>query len=232
MELQITWLDFFKLVLGLILLFFGLKILSKIAFKLFRRNSYKRKFKKWIEIIFELYKPLALLTIVAAFVIINYKVHGVLILAAGIILFQHIKNYCSGILFKINPLIDPGVNLVTGEYQGEIEKLMPFGIIIKVEQGERFINYSTIDKQGFCVNQKVDGSMRKTLYLLEPEKTDEVMDLLFESPLIDFNQNPYVWNIPGEKVQQIQLTLENGAKIESVIDYLNQFNIKSSLTKQ
>lgn len=231
MEINMTWFDFFRLGIALVLLYLALQFLSKLVLKLFKRSLYRREIKHYAEIVNELYKPLALLTIVAAFVIINYKIHGVLVLVSGIVLFQHIKNYCNGIFFKINPLVDAGVNLVTGDYQGEIEKLMPFGIIIKTQHGERYINYSTIETEGFCVNQKTDGSMRKTLYLLETEKTNEVMDLLFDNPLINFNQKPSIWNIPGESIQQIQLTLEKGAKIESVIAYLNQFNIKSSLTK-
>lgn len=231
MELEITWFRFVELIVGLYLLFWVLKGISKLSMQLFKRNRYKRQFKKWLEIILEFYKPLAILTVVAAFVIINYRIHGVMVLIAGIVLFKHIRNYCNGIFFKINPLVDVGVNLATGNDQGEIEKLLPLGLIMKVEHGERYISYATIEDQGFFVNQKVDGSMRKTLYLTEAESTAKVMDALFENPLIDFSQKPSIWTIPGETTQQLQLTLEKGAKIDTIIDYLNQKNIITSQTK-
>jgi hypothetical protein len=231
MDLEITWLVFFELIVGLCLLFLVLKGFSKLSMQLFKRHRYKRKFKKWFEIILEFYKPFAILTIVAAFVIINYQIHGVIVLVVGIVLYKHIRNYCNGIFFKINPLVDVGVNLITGNDQGEIEKLMPLGLIMKVERGERFINYTTIEDQGFFVNQKSDGSTRKTLYLIEAESTGTIMDALFENPLIDFSQKPSIWTIPGETNQQLQVSLEKGAKIETIIDYLNQNNIKTSQTK-
>jgi len=179
----------------------------------------------------ELYKPLSILLALAAFILVNPIIHGVLVLIAGIIVFNYIKNYTNGVFFRINPLVETGVNLVTGEHQGEIEKLLLFGVIIKVDNGERFINYTTIDKQGFCINQKEDGPMRKTIYLLEPEKSNLIMDILFESPMINFSQKPSIWKIPGEPIEQLHLTLEKGAKVEALIDYLKQYNIKSSLTK-
>lgn len=231
MELKVTWLVFFELIVGLYLLFLVLKGISKLSMQLFKRHRYKRKFKKWFEIILMFYKPLAILSIVAAFVIINYQIHGVMVLVTGIVLFKHIRNYCNGIFFKINPLVDVGVNLVTGNDQGEIEKLMPLGLILKVEHGERYISYASIEAQGFFVNQKKEGSMRKTLYLTEIGTTASVLDALFENPMIDFSQKPSIWTLPGETTQQLQLTLEKGAKIETIIDYLNQNNIKTSQTK-
>lgn len=231
MELEVTWLVFFELVVLLYLLFWVLKGVAELPMRLFSRHRYKRQFKRWFQVILEFYKPLAILAIVIAFVSINYRVFGIIILVMGLVLFKHIRNYFNGIFFKINPLVDVGVNLVTGNDQGEIEKLMPLGLILKVQHGERYISYDTIEAQGFFVNQNIDGSMRKTLYINDAPNVTTVLDALFENPLIDFNQKPSIWTIPGESIQQLQITLEKGANIETVIDFLNQNNITTSQTK-
>jgi len=231
MEPLFTWLDLLKLILLLVFGFMVLKFVSKNTNQFLSKTSFRRKLKNSLNDIVELYKPLSILLGLTAFVLIKPLIFGAMVLISAIVLFSYIKNYIHGVFFRINPLVEIGANLLSENYQGEIEKLLLFGAIIKVENGERFISYSNIEKQGFCINQKEDGSMRKTIYLLEPNKSKLVMDILFDNPMINFNQKPSIWKTPGESIEQLHLTLEKGAKVEALIDYLNQYNIKTSLTK-
>ncbi len=231
METTITWSKFFNIAAILILIYTFLSIILRILPYVFKRKSLLNKFTVIIKRVIELYKPIAFLSILLSFVSINYKVHGVLFLLFLVVTFLHIKRYLYGVLFKINPLVHIGSTISTGEFKGDISKFMFFGVVINEEIGNRFINYSYIDEHGFSIYQNDNASVRRTIYIYDQEKTTPILDLLFENPTIDFNNKPIIKKVPNEKILQLQIALESGAKMESLIAYLNQHNITTSLTK-
>ena len=133
-------------------------------------------------------------------------------------------------LFKINPLVYLGSNISTGNYNGQISKFLHFGFILNESQGDRFINYAFIDKNGFSVSQHDENAMRKILYIEEAQDMTTVLDLLFDNPLVDFSHRPTVKRLPDNSTVQLNLTLEKGAKIEALIAYLNQYKLTARVT--
>ena len=103
--------------------------------------------------------------------------------------------------------------------------------MVNEEVGNRFINYSYIDDNGFSINQNDNASIRRTIYIYDQEKTTPILDLLFENPNVDFSNKPIIKKVPNEKTLQLQIALETGATMESLIAYFYQHNIKSSTTK-
>jgi hypothetical protein len=231
METNITWLDLFNLIIILVLAFFVLKALSILLPQLASRKSVSSKVSKVSNHIIEIYKPVAILALLLAFVSVDYKVHGILLLIIIVIAYTYIKSFLNGVLFKINPLVNKGSVIKIGDFQGIIHKFLSFGIIISEDESERFINYSYINNKGFSINENEDNTMRKIIYLEDINNAETVLDKVFENPLVDYNHKPIIKPIPEENILQLQLTLEKGAQIETLIDYLNQFGIKTKLTK-
>lgn len=231
MEANITWYKFFTIITILVVVYIFLIIAARFLPYVFKRKSIQNNSILVLNRILEIYKPIAILIILLSFVSINYKVHGVLFLLFLIVTFLHIKRYLYGVLFKINPLVNIGSTISTGEFKGDISNFMFFGVVINEDIGNRFINYSYIDKHGFSIHQNDNVSVRRTIYIYDQEKTTPILDLLFENPNIDFNNKPIIKKVPNEKTLQLQFALESGAKMESLITYLNQHNITTSLTK-
>ena len=231
MDANISWFNFFTVITFLIGIYILLRIVLRFLPHIFKRKSVINKSTLLLNKTIEIYKPFAILIVLLSFVSINYKVHGVLFLLFLIVTFSHIKRYIYGVLFKINPLVYIGSNISTGEFKGDISKFLFFGVVINEENGNRFINYSYIDENGFSINQNENASVRRTIYIYDQEKTTPILDLLFENPNIDFNNKPIIKRIPNEKTLQLQIALESGAKMESLIEYLNHNNIKTSSTK-
>ena len=231
MEANISWFDFFSIIALLIIVYIILRLLLRFQPQIFKRKSVINKSTLILNKTIEIYKPFAILMALLGFVSINYKIHGVLFLLFLIVSFSHIKRYIYGVLFKINPLVNIGSNISTGKFKGDISQFLFFGVVINELDGNRFINYSYIDENGFSINQNDNDSVRRTIYIYDQEKTTPVLDLLFENPNIDFNNKPIIKRIPNENILQLQIVLENGAKMESLIEYLNQNNIKTSATK-
>ncbi len=231
MEANLTWLDFFKLIIALIGGSLILRALLLFLPQFFKRKSVSIKLGSLLERILEIYRPVALLIMILGFVGINYKIHGVLFLLLAIVSFSYIKSYISGVLFKINPLVSIGSNISTGDFKGYIRKFLFFGMIVNEMDGNRFINYSYIDKNGFSINQNDNNAMRRTIYLYEQEKIAPVLDLLFENPLVNFNEKPSIKKTSDKNILQLQITLEKGVQMEALQDYFSQNNIKNSITK-
>jgi hypothetical protein len=231
MEANITWFNLFKIVVILLIIYIFLILVLRFLPQVFKRKSVINKMTILLNKVIEIYKPFAILLVLLTFVSINYKVHGVLFLLFLIVTFSHIKRYLYGVLFKINPLVNIGSNISTGEFKGDISKFLFFGVIINEDIGKRFINYSHIDDQGFSINQNDNASVRRTLYIYDQDKSTSILDLLFENPNVDFNNKPIITKGFNEKTLQLQIALETGATMESLIAYLQQHNIKSSATK-
>nr|WP_321221910.1 hypothetical protein [uncultured Psychroserpens sp.] len=231
LETSISWLEFFKIIGILIILYLVISFFKKVAPQIFNRKSIVDKITNIINRVLEIYKPIAVLIILLSFVSINYRVHGILFLLLIVVAFNYIKSYVNGVLFKINPLVALGSNISTGEFNGQISKFLHFGFILNETEGDRFINYSYIDKNGFSVSQHDENAMRKTLYIQDSEEITTILDLLFDNPLVDFSQKPTLKKLPVSNQLQLNLTLEKGAKIEALISYLEHYNFNASQIK-
>lgn len=231
METSISWVYFFKIVGILFVLYVVLRLLQRTVPNIFKRPSNKKKTTLLLNKGLEVYIPLAIVIILLSFVAVNFIAHGILLLLVVGITFTHIKRYLFGILFRINPLINIGSNITTGDYKGDIIKFLLFGVIINEDNGNRFVSYSYIDANGFSVNQNDVSSVRRTLYIAKQETSQPILDLLFENPNVDFSNKPILKQLPNEEGMQLQIALLDGAKIDSVIDYLKQYNITSSTSK-
>ncbi|PTM08123.1 MAG: hypothetical protein DA407_08885 [Bacteroidetes bacterium] len=231
METVLTWLDFLKLAILLILGLIILRTILKFAPQFIKRKSVFNKVSLYLNTVIELYKPIAILILLIAFVSINYKVHGILFIVCFIISFSYIKNYFNGVLFKLNPIVSIGSNITVGDFKGEIEKFLAFGVVVNENDGTRFIKYSNIEINGFIINQTEYDAMRKTVYLQDLQNSTELIDLLFDNPMVNFKNKPSLKKIDNQNMHQLQLTLEKGAKLDAILDYLQKHNITTSLTK-
>lgn len=231
MEASLTWFNFFSLILITAVVYIILGFISKLIPQLFKRKSFTDRLTGILSRILEVYKPIALVVVLLAFVSINYEVHGILLLLFLVLAFTHIRRYFYGLLFKLNPLVNIGSNLVTGKFKGDIVKFLLFGVIVNEEDGNRFIPYTYIDKQGFSINHNDVVPIRSTIYIQNTVDTSQVLDLLFDNPIIDFSNKPTIRKIPNEDSLQLQVALVSGAKMESLIAYLTENKLQTSLTK-
>ena len=129
MENNITWLFYLRLIIALVSIYIILRILKKFVPQFITRKSTLNNVERILDLSIEFYKPLMLVIALIGFVAINYIANGIIVLASIIILFNYIKSYISGVFFKIQPLVEVGVNISTGSFTGEISKLDFFGIL-------------------------------------------------------------------------------------------------------
>ena len=229
METGITWTDFLELLGVLLVLYWILKFLGSILRKLTRKTSTKRI----IGLIFSkgliVFKPIAAVLLSLAFIGVNYKVHGILFLIVGVLVFSYAKSYLNGIAFKTNPLVYKGAHVISGDHEGEMLQLLPFGILIQETGRKSFVNYSDLEKNGFSILSKGNDVLRTTLYLPEAVVDEVVLDLMFDNPLVSFKDVPTLEKVSGQATKKLLFSMEKGAKVDDVIAYLVQYNINPTL---
>lgn len=225
-----TWQGLFSLVVLLIILYWVIKGISLLLEELGKRTLAKRNTIDVIKKILIVFKPVATLLIVLDFIAINYITHSILLVVIGVFGYKHIKNYLNGIVLKLNPLVVKGALI---EYQGntgEIKQLLPFGLIINTEKGERFVNYSTIEENGFAVNSNEHSASRQTLFVETEIHKEKILDLLFDNPILDLSEPPTLKSTDNERVLKLQYTLETGATTEDLVAFFEAKKINSNLT--
>jgi hypothetical protein len=220
-----TWRGLLFLTFVLFLVYWVLKgfvfILGKYGKKTITNRSVVRVLKKLLII----FKPFALLVIILDFISINLITHSVLLMIISVFGYKHIKNYLNGTFLKLNPLIDKGALLEYDSHKGEIKKLLPLGIIFSTEKGERYVNYSTIEEKGFAVNSSENTALRQTLYLETELSKEEILDLLFDNPILNFQEAPSLKSSSAENGLKLQYTLESGASTEDLIAFFHYHKI-------
>lgn len=224
-----TWILFLKLFTILFLIYLGMKLAVRLNQRMVKSVKRRNTIHIWLKRIKIVYKPVAVFLLLISIISIDYVAHGLIFLSIGVFGYSYIKNYLSGVLFKINPLTSEGARILIGDIEGEIQKFLPLGLIIHTHNGERFMHYADIDKKGFSINRNISGAFRQSFYMDKDENSDRVLDALFDCPLVDFNQAPEIRFQHEQNRYRLLLTLEKGVKTSQIRRFLSSRNINVEL---
>ncbi|MGB5418645.1 hypothetical protein [Algibacter sp.] len=225
-----TWEGLFFLCLLLVAIYWGLKFLLYFFKFLSKRYVYNKLIINLLTKAIVLYKPFAVVVLVLYFISINYITHTIILAMVSLFGYNYFKNYIQGIFLKLNRLIEIGTVLKIDNNKGDIRKILPFGILLNTENGEQFLNYSTIEKSGFTILSIENKTFQQTLFLQTEESIDTILDLLFDNPILSFIDRPVVSKGQNSHEKKLQYTLELGATSQDLVDFLKGHNIKTSLT--
>lgn len=224
-----TWILFFKLFAVLLVIYLLLKFTLRVSQRVIKSAKRRNTFRIWLKRTKIVYKPVAIILLLISIISINYIAHGLIFLGIGIFGYNYIKNYLSGVLFKINPLTSEGARIKLENIEGEIQKFLPFGIIIHTKEGEQFVQYSNIDNKGFLINRNIGGALRQSLYFDRNVDSGILLDALFDCPLVDFNQSPEIREIQNSERYRVMFTLEKGVQTAQMIRFLESKQIQAKL---
>jgi hypothetical protein len=125
-----------------------------------------------------------------------------------------------------------GALIKSPDLEGEIKRLLVLGLIVNTEQGEHYLNYTSLEDVGFTIKSNKGIVLRQTLYLKSELTKDAILDLLFDNPILNFEEKPSLKNglEAGELI--LNYTLESGATKEDLISFLNAQNVETKLTRK
>ncbi len=226
-----TWKGLLYLFVGLLALYGIIKMVIGIIENSAKKNLANKKFIFWLRNNLFFYTPIAVIVFILGFISINYITHSILIFIIGIFGFPYIRNYLSGIFFKSNPIVNEGALIKSDTIDGEIKRLMVLGMIVNTEQGEQYVNYRIMEEFGFTINSNKSSALRQTLYLKTDLSQDAILDILFDNPILNFEEKPSLKNRIESEDLILKYTLESGATTEDLISFLNAQNIETNLTR-
>lgn len=225
-----TWKGFFALLILLVICYWLFKFIIYLTIHFTKKNATNKKITNQLNRALLVFKPLAVIFLLLDLISINPINHTIFLVAIGVFGYKSITNYINGIILKMNPLIEIGAVIDTNNYLGEIKKMIPLGIVINTETGERFISYNKIEKKGFSIKSNNNSLLRQTLYITMDYNKDKVLDLLFDSPLLNNREFPSIKNTKIDNVFKLQYSLEDGAMTEDLLQFLRTKNITSTTT--
>jgi hypothetical protein len=227
-----SWRGLFYLFIGLLALYGIIKIVIRLIENSAKRNLANKQFIFWLRNSLLFYTPTAVIVFVLGFISINYITHSILILIIGVFGFPYIRNYLSGLLFKSNPIVNEGALIKATNLDGEIKRLMVLGMIVNTEHGEQYINYINLEEYGFTINSNKSSALRQTLYLKTSLTQDAILDILFDNPILNFEEKPSLKNGVDPEDLILKYTLESGATTKDLISFLNSKEIETNLTRK
>ncbi len=227
-----SWKGLLYLFIGLLALYGIIKIVIQIIENSAKKNLAKKQFIFWLRNSLFFYTPVAVIVFILGFISINYITHSILILIIGIFGFPYIRNYLSGIIFKSNPIVNEGALIKSENLDGEIKRLMVLGMIVNTEFGEQYVHYRNVEENGFTINSNKSSALRQTLYLSTALNQDAILDLLFDNPILNFEEKPSLKKSSESEHLILKYTLESGATTQDLISFLNSKEISTSLTRK
>jgi hypothetical protein len=227
-----SWQGLFYLFIGLLAIYGIIKVVISSIENSAKKNLASKRFIFWLRNNLLFYTPFAVIIFTLGFISINYITHSLLILIIGIFGFPYIRNYLSGIIFKSNPIVSEGALIKSENLDGEINQLMILGMIVNTENGEQYVNYRNIEESGFTINSNKSSLLRQTIYLKTSLSKDSILDLLFDNPILNFNEKPSLRDGYEADALILTYTLESGATTEDLISFLIAHEIETSLTRK
>jgi len=201
-----TWIDFLQTIIMLVVIYFVLHFINRILPKAAIFGKFRKAMQRTTRQMLFLFELIALLVLATTFILIHPVFHGALVLILTIGGFSHIRDYISGQLVRLNPVIAIGKQLNSSHQQGVITNIGRLGLQLKTDQGVQFISYSRLVKKN---ELSLSGDGVGGFYHLkvtpkqEQEQKREVSlvhfaDRLADAPYLDWNHKLEIHTALGQ----------------------------------
>ncbi len=228
-EYTISWSLWFFAVLGVVVLFFVLRLLANVLDRVNVLGKQQRPAREILNVVLHLYEPAAILFLLVGFVFINLLLHGLLVAFVFILAFYPVKNYVNGRLFLLAHKLQDGQRIQVNEMSGIIRNLGRLGVSLQTPEGLRFINYTTLLSDGYLL---LKGEKIGRLHQLSISSDTDVAALtvsslnnrLFACPYIDWSMRPEIKvDEEGEGGLLAQVLVREDAHLRSLVDLVREW---------
>ncbi len=225
MEYSSSWNTFFELLIIVLGIWLFLEAVSRLLPRFISGVNRRTKLVRYYAMAKKGILSIAILGLLINLVSVNYILHGSILILCVLFGFRYIRNFISGLILRLNPLIRPGRRMKVGQFEGDLVKFFPFGLVLVDDKMERFINYLDIDRMGFETINQDEGSLRNSLLIVSKDTLNNTLDLVYGTPLVSLASKPQLSATDAPQVYLLRYTLEKGVKDESFIAYLNSKKI-------
>ncbi len=225
LDIQYTWTGFFTWAVLLFLLYFAIKITYQLLSRLNLLGRYQVSVLRMLKPVRLLSMPAIIIVLVSIFVLINPVAHGVIIALVLLLGFDHIRNYFSGKILRLNSNVALGKKISVLQRNGIIEDMTPIGLRLKTTQGLASIGYAKILTDGFLLvgSEDIGGIVQLRV---QPKSKDidvennerELRSIITHSPFLDWDHIPEIEQDPDDqKIHLITISLKVHSQLSDLI---------------
>lgn len=193
---NLNWGDLLSSFLLFLVIYLLLNAILTISKKIEVSSSFKTSFQKALHHLLLIYELVAILTLISVYVLIDPIVHGVIVLVLLIGGFYYVRNYVGSRIILFDKDMVVGNRLQVQNIQGNIAEIGRLGIKLRNNKGLKFINYSTLLREGYTLlsSKEVSGlySLKITSKDGDPIKHTgySIIDLWASTPYLDWTYPP------------------------------------------
>jgi hypothetical protein len=236
LEGTFSWPGFFTLVAFQVVLFFVLRMVRRLLNRTSNWGKAMSLIRQFVHYTLLIYEPLAVILIASAFVWINPPFHGFMLGLVLILAFGHLRNYISGRLLLLNPLLAPGRHMSNGSSKGIVTDIGRQGISLQTQDGVHFVRYAQLIGEGFTIDpgEEIGGYFNLKISWQESlEAADPILhfqDLLASAPYIDRKFKPEInTHISGDKNFQIKVLFQEENHLYELLSLIREWGYDSQI---
>jgi len=137
-------------------------------------------------------EPIFLIIIIGCFILIDPITHGILVSFLVIVLFKHLRNYFSGLFFRLDPDTEIGHRIVIQQHGGIILKSGLLQLHLKTSKGLHRIPYQELYDKGYTIMSTLESGGYYLCQLTAQKERDHQAEhlkrVLATAPYIDWKQ--------------------------------------------
>ncbi len=165
----ITWYNLGTVGIGLALLYGALRLLdSRIERGLYLQQA-DGLVRTIVRVALLAFEPISLLVMLALFVAIWPLVHGLIVALLVFVLYQYLRDFVAGRVFRFDRAVQLGRRLVGDHGRGTIAGFGTTGLYVQLEEGRSRIPYATLVRGGYTVTTDSERGGYFQLQILIPE---------------------------------------------------------------
>ena len=233
-----TWWNLFVVVLVFSALYLTLMFAKRIVIGATFTGRTRPFVLKMIDKSLILIEPIAVITVIAIFIVIRPTLHG---LIAGLILllgFVHIRNYIHGRLIHLYGVIKLGAHIKIDNREGIISEIGRLGLRIKSNDGLHYIPNHALIQSGYILSavNEVGGyyNLRISANLIKEraQAIKVLSEVLISSPFIDGDHKPEISrSITTEDALDVKILVKEESHLFDLISVLKENEFSVVITK-
>lgn len=232
---HLSWMKWIIISVIVLLAYLFIRLLHDAAAKMSLLGGWKKVLHDIIYIIYVIAEPLGIFIVLINFVLIHPVLHGLLVLLILILGFAVIKSYFLGKMMMLYNTCYAGQKIKFNDSEGFIKEIGRTSLTLQTKQGAQHISYTQIFNKGFTQLEGKDIGGLQSVYIdasdVEHNNIQNIKDLLWESPYLDWSFDPEVSLTSKENQFIVKVLLSERGHLDDLINLISEWGYKCHLKK-
>lgn len=227
-NMQISWSQWILTTLLVIALYLLIRLANQTFQKASLLGGWKKTAHSLIQKIYIMSEPVAILLIIASFIMINPLSHGIMAIVFLLLSYNIMKSYFSGKVLQLDNELYTGQKIKVAQSEGFIKDIGRTALTLQTKQGAEQVAYLQLFEQGYTILQgkRVGGLQALFIEAKDEEATvtiQSIEDKLWESPYLDWSFDPEIAITNVQNQFEVKVLLRERTHLEDFKNLINEW---------